>query len=363
MRLVSITSIEPGDVLGQTIHRDNGTVLLQRGAKLTERLVNRLEEQGITYVYIEDEATKDIVVQPAIPEKLRQEATTSMKKLFTDVGQSNVMSNAYVLDKEEKKLSNIIQQIMDEINTHEESITLLTDIYLTDDYIFQHSLNVTIYALAIGAELKLNAKELTELGKGAILHDIGKVFIDQHVLQKPDKLTDEEFEIMKSHTTLGYDLLRKNHTYSSVVAHCAYQHHERFNGTGYPRGLKGDEIHLYAQIISVADVFDAVTSNRIYRKAMLPNEGLELLYTGAAVDQFDIRIVEAFKNSVAVYPNGIAVELNDKRQGVVVKQNKHLCDRPIIRIIHDGTMEESEPYNVDLSKQLNVTITKCHLTK
>jgi putative nucleotidyltransferase with HDIG domain len=361
MRLVATSSIQPGEVLGQTIHRDNGTILLHSGVQFTARLVKRLEEQGITYVYIEDEATKDIVVQPALSERLRQEATSSMKSLFAVVQKNRLEKNSFVLDKGEKDVSDIIQKIVEEISSHEESITLLTDIYLTDDYIFQHSLNVTIYALAIGTTLKLNAKELSELGKGAMLHDIGKVFIDPDILKKPDKLTEREYEIMKSHTTLGYDVLRKNHNYSSVVAHCAFQHHERLDGTGYPRGLKGSDIHLFAQIIGVADVFDAVTSNRVYRKAMLPHEGLELLYS-SAVRQFDIKVVEAFKNSVAVYPNGISVELSDKRQGVVVKQNKTICDRPIIRILKENE-RAVEPYPVDLSKLLNVTITKCNLVK
>jgi putative nucleotidyltransferase with HDIG domain len=359
MKLVATAAIQPGDILGQSIYRDNGTILLHNGVALTERLIGRLEEQGVTYVYIEDEATKDIVVQPAISERLRQDATTSMKRLFTNIQKTKLTNNSFALDQEGKNLSDIINRIMEEINSHPESITLLTDIYLTDDYIYQHSLNVTIYALAIGAQLRLNAKELSELGKGAILHDIGKVFIDPDILQKPDKLTEEEFTTMKTHTTLGYDFLRKNHTYSSIVAHCAYQHHERLNGSGYPRGLKGNDIHLFAQIIGAADVFDAVTSNRVYRKAMLPHEGLELLYTGA-VNQFDIRIIEAFKNSVAVYPNGITVELNDKRHGVVVKQNKHICDRPIIRILKEED-RDIEPYTLDLSQQLNVTITSCDL--
>ena len=359
MRLVATATIHPGEVLGQTIYRDNGTILLHNGIPLTERLINRLVGQGISYVYIEDEATKDIVVQPVISEKLRHDATSSMMRLFSSIRDSKLKTNSFVLDEESTNLTDIINRMMDEVNGHEESITLLTDIYLTDDYIFQHSLNVAIYSLAIGSQLKLNAKELAELGTGAILHDIGKVFINPDILQKPERLTDEEFSIMKSHTTKGYDLLRNNHTYSSVVAHCAYQHHERINGSGYPRGLKGEDIHLYAQIIGVADVFDAVTSNRVYRKALLPHEGLELLYS-SAVNQFNIPIVEAFKNSVAVYPNGISVELSDKRKGVVVSQNKHTCDRPNIRILRDVN-GDVEPYTVDLSIELNVVIIDCDL--
>lgn len=359
MRLVATTSIKPGEILGQTIFRDSGTVLLHSGVALSERLITRLEEQGITYVYIQDEVTKDIDVKPAISERLRQEAVSSMKEIFNNIRKEKLITKSFSLDDQGKNITDIITKMMDELNNHDETINLLTDIYLTDDYIFQHSLNVTIYALAIGANLKLNAKELTELGKGALLHDIGKVFIDPEVLQKPDKLSNEEYEMMKTHTTLGYEFLRKNHTISSVIAHCAFQHHERIDGTGYPRGIKGKDIHLFAQIIGVADVFDAVTSNRVYRKAMLPHEGLELLYT-SAINQFDIRIVEAFKNSVAVYPNGITVRLNDDRLGVVLKQNKHICDRPIVRILKEDT-KTIEPYTIDLSKELTVTITECNI--
>ncbi|WP_010095041.1 HD-GYP domain-containing protein [Ornithinibacillus scapharcae] len=359
MRLVATTSIKPGEILGQSIFRDNGTVLLHSGVALSERLIERLEERGITYVYIQDELTKDIEIKPAISERLRQEATSSMKEIFTKIRKEKLLTKSFALDDHGKQITDIITKIMDELNDHEETINLLTDIYLTDNYIFQHSLNVTIYALAIGANLKLNASELTELGKGALLHDIGKVFIDPEILQKPDKLTNDEYEIIKTHTTLGYEFLRKNHTISSVIAHCAFQHHERIDGTGYPRGIKGEDIHLYAQIIGVADVFDAVTSTRVYRKAMLPHEGLELLYT-SAINQFDIRIVEAFKNSVAVYPNGITVKLNDNRLGVVLKQNKHICDRPIIRILKEES-NAIEPYTIDLSKELTITITECDL--
>ncbi|MUK89999.1 HD domain-containing protein [Ornithinibacillus sp. L9] len=360
MRLVSTKHIKPGATLGQTIYNDNGMILLQKEMCLSENILQRLIDQGITYVYIEDDETKDINVEPAISEKLRKEATESVREIFSEIKSDDLLSNSFILDKEEKGLMAIVNRLMEEINHHEESISLLADIFLTDDYIFQHSLNVTIYSLAIGSALNLSKKELSELGTGAILHDIGKAFIDPVVLQKPNKLTDEEFALMKEHTTIGFDLLRKQSSVSSVVAHCAYQHHERLDGSGYPRGLVGDEIHKYAKIIGVADVFDAVTSNRIYRDAMLPHEGLEILYAGA-VSLFDKQMVEAFKKSVAVYPNGLTVLLSDGRIGVVIKQNKNLCDRPYIRVIKDKNKQMITPYELDLAKELNITITACNV--
>ncbi|MFD2045146.1 HD-GYP domain-containing protein [Ornithinibacillus salinisoli] len=360
MRLVSTKYIKKGAILGQTISNDNGIVLLQKGMSLSNSIIKRLRDQGITYVYIEDEETKDVQVVSAISEKLRKDATDSVRQVFSEVKSTDLLAKSFILDKEEKNLNTIVHRLLEEINQHKESISLLGDIFITDDYIFQHSLNVTIYALAIGKALHLNEKELAELGTGAILHDIGKAFIDYDVLQKPDQLSDKEFEIMKEHTTIGFDLLRKQGSVSSVVAHCAYQHHERLDGSGYPRGLSGDKIHTYAKIIGVADVFDAVTSNRVYRDAMLPHEGLEILYAGA-VNLFDREMVEAFKKSIVVYPNGLTVLLNDGTSGVVVKQNKHLCDRPIVRVIKDKHKQMITPYELDLSKELNITITKCNV--
>ncbi|MFD1039650.1 HD-GYP domain-containing protein [Virgibacillus byunsanensis] len=358
MRLVNTKSIKIETRLGQTIYNDNGQTLLQKGIKLSERMINRLINQGITYVYIEEQETSDIQVESTISEELRLEATNTIKEAFHDMKKNGFMEQSHILNKNGRKLSDIVHRIMEEIQGNENSLSLLSDIFVTDNYIFQHSLNVTIYSLAIGLELNLTERQLTEIGTGAMLHDIGKIFIDQEILQKPDKLTDEEFEVIQSHTELGFNFLRKHIDIPSVIAHCAYQHHERLDGTGYPRGIKGDDIHMYAKLIGVADVFDAVTSNRVYRDALLPHEGLEILYAGA-VSLFEKDMVTAFKNSVAVYPEGLTVELSDKRVGVVTRQNKYLCDRPFIRIIEEKDQRIQSPYEVDLASVVNVTITNC----
>src|SRR5690625_3877174 len=129
--------------------------------------------------------------------------------------------------------------------------------------------------------------------------------------------------------------------------------------TGESRIMMGKEINKYAKIIEIANVFDAITSNRVYREAMLPHIGLEILYAGA-VDIFDRDMVEAFKGSIVAYPNGLTVELNDHRTGVVIKQNKHICDRPIIEIIKEGDKILEATYKVDLSQEMNLTIVACY---
>ncbi|RKQ29611.1 HD-GYP domain-containing protein [Oceanobacillus halophilus] len=354
MKLVNTKTIKPGAVLAQSIYNENGVVLISSGMSLTDKVIRRLINYGITYVYIEDERTKDIYVESLIPDKLRTEATRTIKDTFTEIKKQGIMEKSYILDKKGKELMDVVKKLTEEIKNNDQSLSMLTDIFLTDNYIFQHSLNVAIYSLAIGVNLNFTNKKLMDIGIGSLLHDVGKIFIEQDILQKPDRLSDEEFEIVKNHTVLGYRFLSKNGGVPSVVAHCAYEHHERLDGSGYPRGLVGNELHTYAKVIGVADVFDAVTSNRVYRDAMLPHEGLEILYAGA-VHLFDKEMVEAFKKSIVVFPIGLSVELSDGRKGVVARQNQHLCDRPVIRVVKEKETEVA-PYEIDLSKVLNLTI-------
>ncbi|WP_249871190.1 HD-GYP domain-containing protein [Oceanobacillus saliphilus] len=356
MKLASTKSIKPGTILAQSIYNENGVVLLAKGMSLTTQIIKRLLEQGITYIYIEDIHTKDIYPESLIPDNLRREATKTIKNVFKQIKKDGMMEKSYILDKKNKDLGNVVEQILKEIQTNEKSLTLLSDIFISDDYVFQHSLNVAIYSLAIGVQLKYPQKALVEIGVGAMLHDVGKIFIDPDILHKPNRLTDQEFEIIKSHTQIGYDYLRKHSGISSVIAHCAYQHHERLDGSGYPRGISEKDMLPYAKLIGIADVFDAVTSNRVYRDAMLPHEGLEILYAGA-MSLFDKEMVEAFKKSIAVYPEGLAVELSDGRQGIVIRQNEELCDRPVLRIIKENGKDVDEIYELNLGNVVNITIT------
>lgn len=360
MRLQSTRSLKQGAILAQPIYNEKGHILIQRDMHLTLTMIKRLINQGITYVYVKDNMTSSVEVDSAISNELRVQATDVIQKTFDELKGNSLTKKSYILENKESKLSAVVKDIVGEMKNKDEAVSLLTDILISDDYTFQHSLNVTIYSLALGTKLKMSEKELADLGIGAMLHDIGKIFIDKDILQKADRLTDEEFKVMKSHTQLGFNFIRKMTDLPAVIAHCAYQHHERLDGSGYPRGIGGNEIHKYAKIIGIADVFDAITSNRVYREAMLPHIGLEILYAGA-VNIFDRDMVEAFKSSIVAYPNGLTVELNDHRTGIVVKQNKHICDRPIIKIINNGAEQVKTPYEIDLSKENNLTIIACHV--
>jgi HD-GYP domain-containing protein (c-di-GMP phosphodiesterase class II) len=360
MRLVETTLSLSGTHLGKAIYNNKGQILLNEGVQLDSRLLQRLIGMNIHYIYIQDKKTEDLTLHYPISMKLRRKAILSIEKHFEEFEADRHFSKVLVLEKAAKSLIKIIREIQSEIKDSQDLLALLSDVYTYDHYIFTHSLNVTMYSLAIGMKLKLKEQELETLGLGAILHDVGKVKIPEEILMKPSKLTDDEFTQIKRHTVEGFELLRNIPSVTLLAAHCAYQHHERLNGSGYPRGIKGNEIHPFGKIIAVADVFDAVTSNRIYRQAMLPHEGLEILYSGSGT-LYDQKTIEVFRQAVAVYPIGITVVLNNRRKGVVSRQNTGLSDRPVVRILEENGIEVA-PYEIDLRSNLDVMIIACDTT-
>ncbi len=320
-------------------------------------MIERLNSKGITFVYIDDEESQHIEFEEVITEKTRQKSIKTIKKSFQLITDPSVIKKTFQIDQLGHSFRQVVNTILEEVRSHKEAISLLVTIYSYDSYVFHHSLNVTVYALALGEKLGLNEKQLQELGLGALLHDIGKMMIPSHILNKQEPLTDKEFSLIKEHATTGFNLLRKSHSIPLLSAHCAFQHHERLNGSGYPRGIEEKDIHLFGKILGVADVFDAVTSNRVYRKAMLPHEGLELLYAG--VDElFDRKMVEVFAKTIAIYPIGLEVVISNGREGIVSKQNPEMNARPVIRVLKESG-ETISPYEVDLTKELNLMIMKC----
>ncbi|SDK07449.1 HD-GYP domain-containing protein [Sediminibacillus albus] len=362
MRIAATKRIEPGTKLAKAVYNENGQVLIQNDVRLTKRMLNRLLKNNITYVHIKDTLTEDIEVSSPVSEQLRMEAYQTIKNSFSDFKEEGIGKNSFVFEKTSQKMTGTVHSLIEEIQQADEVISILSDIFISDNYVFSHSLNVTIYSLALGTELGLPSSQLEEIGLGAMLHDVGKMFIPHEILQKSEKLTDKEFEIVKGHAEMGFEFLRKIDNVPLLAAHCAFQHHERLNGSGYPRGLTKDEMHPHAKLIGIADVFDAVTSNRIYRDALLPHEGLEVLYAGAG-DLFDKELVAAFRRTIAVYPTGLMVDLSDGRSGIVAKQNNYLSERPVVRVLEENGQTVSCPYEIDLAESLNVMVTSCYTAK
>lgn len=359
MRLINLDSCKSGIKLGKSIYSESGKVLLAEGTELTDKLIGKLKKYNVSTIYIEDDESEGIEIVEAIPEELRVEAITVIKEGFhtlTDLNSSRPNVQGMIKSgRAIRSFQKIFKDILNCLTENKTAINLLATTKISDHYVYNHCVNVSIYACQLAIENGLPLKNIEEIGLGGMLHDLGKLYVSSEILNKPGKLTDEEFEQIKKHCEIGFDILRKVHEIPLPVAHCALQHHERIDGLGYPRGLKGDEIHKYAKILSVADVFDAVTSSRAYRSAMLPHQGLELLYTGAGT-QFESNQIQLFKSCIAIYPQGLTVKLNDGRTGIVSKYNFEAAGRPEIRIIRDEDNQEVNPYEIDLSAKENLTI-------
>jgi HD-GYP domain-containing protein (c-di-GMP phosphodiesterase class II) len=241
----------------------------------------------------------------------------------------------------------------------------MTALKTHDNYTFCHSVDVTITAIMLGKKLYFDRPALRQLALGCLLHDTGKMFIEPAILNKPGKLTPAEFELIKKHPTLGYQLLRSIQKNEFLANHVAYQHHERQDGSGYPRGLRGvnrvardavrgDRILLIAEIAAVADVYDAMSSDRPYRPGMSAEQIVEQMRQMAG-PHLNREIVQHFLSILPVYPVGLEVRITQGRlkgyRGVVARIHPRAMDRPVVRILYDDRENRVHAFDYDLLKE------------
>ncbi|OKP77901.1 histidine kinase [Paenibacillus helianthi] len=353
MRLVSVNRLQAGMKLGKKIYNDEGLVLLSDGVELTDALIKRLAKIDIGYIYIEDSLTEDVEITGMLQDETRNQALKVVRNQFQQMsGASGITKGFYHLDK---KFSKVMDSILDDLATQEDPMIMLLDMHTADNYLYAHSLNVCLYTLVLGIAYGYSREELRVIGLGALLHDIGKTQIPVKIVQKPGMLSDEEFRHMQAHTEIGYRILKEEPNIPLLAAHCALQHHERIDGSGYPRGLTGPQIHEYAKWLGVADSYDAMTSNRIYKKAMLPHQAVEALYVGSGT-LYEQKQLELFRDRVAIYPLGLTVKLSTGESGVVVKIDPSTPHRPVVRVLNGPEGEPVVPFELDLGSKLSVVI-------
>jgi HD-GYP domain-containing protein (c-di-GMP phosphodiesterase class II) len=328
--------------------------MLQKGFVLTQTAIDRISESQYSGLYIEDELSRDIVIDELVSGDLRSNVTKAVRRLITNVEISN--DNCFSSDM--RKLSKLLNSLIDEIMASDVAAINIMDVKEFDLYTYQHSVNVCVLSCAIGVVCNIPRDELFNLALAAILHDIGKTMIDKAILNKPGKLTAEEFETVKRHPLDGYNILKRKGAFPGSVLAAILQHHEKYDGSGYVYGKRGREIQLFAQIISVVDVYDAITSKRPYHDPILPSEAYEYIL-GNAGRAFSMEIVEAFTKKIAPFPLGAQVRLSNGETGIVCKNHSDLLTRPLIRL---GPLPGSgECRYIDLKNDVsayNVTIQK-----
>jgi len=330
MRQISISYAEPGMIVARNVFNADGKVLLAAGMPLKESYIERIKGLGIRRIYIKDDTVGDLDIPDVISEKTRVATTKTVKAIFSDLKTNSKIN----LEPIKATVNNIIDEVLQNRNI----LVNLTDVRCYDDYTFGHSVNVCLLSVLTGVSIGYNSSQLRDLGTGAILHDLGKTKIDVEIINKPGKLTPAEYEEIKKHTEVGFEILRRMPEIPLLSAHVAFQHHEKLDGSGYPRGLKQDEIHEFARIVAVADVYDALLADRSYRKGYLPHQALEIV-TSSTEAHFDPTVVAAFIDNIAVYPIGSLVELSTGEVGIVVDVNRGLQTKPIVRILFSHTGE------------------------
>ena len=351
MRYITTSNLQPGYKLAQTLSTSNRTVLLRRGKTLTRTLIKKVDSLGYQGLYIDDDISEGLVIADVISSDLRAKTKNELQLLFVNVG-NNVTTN---VRKHIKTLKTLARDIVDEILRNRNTMVNLVDLRTFDDYTYSHSLNVTVLSIILGIAMGLNRDTIYELAIGALIHDVGKMFVAKDVLNKPGKLTPEEFVEIKKHSTLGYEYLSGNPEIPENSKAAALYHHERFDGSGYPAGFTGDSIPLFGRIISVADVYDALTSDRPYRKALLPSDAIEYIMGGYGT-MFDPDVVNALTKKVAPYPVGTCVRLSTGDAGIVVKNFEETSLRPMVKLVADS---KSTGKVVDLCHDrscLNITV-------
>jgi HD-GYP domain-containing protein (c-di-GMP phosphodiesterase class II) len=346
-------------ILGKNVYTADGRILLRQGTVLSERYIKALRDLQFTYVYVRDSRVPDLEVDDVIPENLRQEAIQVIHRSFGDIQAQFSRSGSQKSGLNIDSIADITKNIVESILTNKDLIIQLSDLKSHDNYTFSHSVNVCVVGTVLGHKLGFSDGRLRDLAIGLILHDIGKTTIEPTILHKTGKLTENEFDQMKEHARNGFDLLREISRLSAHSKIVVLQHHERFDGTGYPKGLKGQDIHQYGQIGAIADVYDALTSDRTYRKRLLPHEAIEFLM-GAADRYFALDLVSTFVGSIAPYPVGTVVKLSTGETAIVTDVDMALASRPAVRVVQDPSGKNNKPPfpSIALKTERGITITK-----
>jgi HD-GYP domain-containing protein (c-di-GMP phosphodiesterase class II) len=357
MRRIPIEYAREGDILGKTLYNSSGGMLLCSGTKLTERIICKLKNYGFYTIYIKDKYT-----EREIEEIIKPEIMARIHALHEDLQEIIKNSNNGMkvdikgVNKNVRDINEIVNEIIYETLFNKDVLLNLENISIYDDYTLTHSINMMLLSIVIANESGFNMEQIKKLAIGCIFHDIGKTFLPIEIINKAGKLTDEEYELVKCHSEKGYEFLTSYTDLEAVSRNIALSHHEREDGLGYPRGLKSDEIHKFSKVASICDVFDALTSDRPYRRALPLHEAMEYLLASGG-SQFDINFVRTFYNSINIYTRGTLVLLSDGREGVVYETNNGFSTRPKVRIYGEGGKKVS-PYVVDLMGLNNILIEK-----
>ncbi len=352
MIYLPLQHLQPGMVLARSVYyHPTSLPLIVAGQQLIPEMIRKLTDLNISGVYIESKFTSDIEVKEFIEPKVKQQVTRDLKSLYSSYIR-NVPLSSNTIDS----MRNIAEELLNYITSKEEFLLNIIDIKDYDTYTYSHSIYVGTLSVLIGMQLNYSQNLLLHLAMAGLFHDIGKLDIPLEIINKEGPLTSEEFEEIKTHPKKAISRLEFSQKIPNIVLSAIESHHEKYNGTGYPHGLQGNNIPIYGRILALADVYDALTSARSYRRAWLPNEAVEYMM-GCGGTHFDHDLLKAFLKIIAAYPVGTIVQLSNGSLAVVLQTSQENILRPKIRLLTPKSLENTD---IDLATDrsfFNVTIT------
>lgn len=353
MRYVPINCLVSKMVVANSVYDAYGDLLVPQGTALTRTLIEALKRLDFNGIYIEENFGGDEPVG-IVSTITRRKAVSAVKRMFGVVNVEGVTPKQAQAVFE--PLVVILDDIIDQVCNNKNLMINMVDLKNFDDYTYNHSVNVAVLAIALGESFGLSRNELYNLGVGAMLHDIGKAFVPMDIINKPEGLTDVEIMEVRKHPAEGLEYVENYLDVPYDALSAVIDHHERYDGTGYPAHKRGDAISLYGAIVAVADVFDAIITDKPYRRGYSNQEAVEYIMGGAGT-QFDPKVVSTFVKRISPYPVGGIVKLsNGDIARVIMCTNRSL--RPVVSVyMRDGVNLES-PIVLDLqdSKYFNITI-------
>jgi len=367
MRIIPVNCITQETTLAKTIYNSNGNILLRNGTTLTTSLLEKVKAAGVTTVYIDD-GYSDVEIEDVIKPELRHAAVKTIKETFKTIEQDiaskmdaglelNKRLKVKVMNKYLESLKGVSDSIIEDILKSHNLLINVIDIKHLGDYAYEHALNVAILSLITGIELRMKKHDLYTLFTGAILHDLGKVFIDQEILEAGDDLSEEQLELYQTHPQQGYNYVKDNKGFSATSKIVILQHHEHYDGTGFPNGTPGDNIHKNARIVAVCNTYDKMVSDAPGSPAIPANEAIEYIM-GNAGTKFDFDIANIFVRKINPYPIGTLVDLSSDQTAVVIGTNADYPLRPIVQVLELNNGDVNKTDILDLLTCTDVIIRK-----
>lgn len=341
---ISVDAIKVGMTL-QDVFDADGKLLLSSITVTSSDQIDSLKRQGVRFAYTSTPSTAPTALTPpSDDDKIRQREDAYYQELSKakevhqatlEAARSTLHDVRFGKPVEIDKIELAAEDMVSSIMRNPDALVSLSQIKGYDEYTYVHSVNVGILITSLVHSMNYREEQLLEAGVGGLLHDIGKMRVPEHILNKPGKYSSEEFSIMKRHPENGLMILKNSRSISDFSKLVIIEHHERYNGKGYPYGLNENGIHEIGLIAAVSDVYDAMTTDRIYRPAWTPQRTLAMIFQGCDVE-YSRRIVELFTKNLGIYPVGSFVRLVSGEMGVVIRVDKGSILTPDVLILFDA---------------------------